>query len=174
MRDLPSAAGSAEIDLSDAERVARLRARGEAHADLGGPSATLPKNKVKLLLNLVALGVVALPRGGAVGVEIKGEAPAVSLVSAQGEPARLSEHVTSLLAGANGLTLDAHSIQPYYANRMRRGRHDRERRDPRQGSRAAGRLSAAFQYERQKRNGPGTCPASFASPDFGRLRLGRL
>ena len=42
-----------------------------------GTSATLPKNKVKLLLNLVALGVVALPRGGAVGVEIKGEAPAV-------------------------------------------------------------------------------------------------
>ena len=101
------AAGSAgaEIDLSDAERQ--------------GPPATLPKNKVKLLLNLVALGVVALPRGGAVGVEIKGEAPAVSfVVSAQGEPARLSEHVTSLLAGANGLTLDAHSIQPYYANRI--------------------------------------------------------
>ena len=84
-----------------------------------GPPATLPKNKVKLLLNLVALGVVALPRGGAVGVEIKGEAPAVSfVVSAQGEPSRLSEHVTSLLAGANGLTLDAHSIQPYYANRI--------------------------------------------------------
>ena len=26
--------------------------------------------------------------------------------------------MTSLLAGANGLTLDAHSIQPYYANRI--------------------------------------------------------
>jgi histidine phosphotransferase ChpT len=40
------------------------------------------------------------------------------VVRAQGEPARLSEHVTSLLAGVNGLTLDAHSIQPYYANRV--------------------------------------------------------
>ena len=116
------AAGSAgaEIDLRDAERVARDFVQGVKHTlTWQGPPATLPKNKVKLLLNLVALGVVALPRGGAVGVEIKGEAPAVSfVVRAQGEPARLSEHVTSLLAGVNGLALDAHSIQPYYANRI--------------------------------------------------------
>ena len=116
------AAGSAgaEIDLRDAERVARDFVQGAKHTlTWQGPPATLPKNKVKLLLNLVALGVVALPRGGAVGVEIKGEASAVSfVVRAQGEPARLSEHVTSLLAGVNGLTLDAHSIQPYYASRI--------------------------------------------------------
>src|SRR4029078_2529803 len=68
------AAGSAgaEIDLRDAERVARDFVQGPKHGlSWEGPSATLPKNKVKLLLNLVALGVVALPRGGAVGVEIK-------------------------------------------------------------------------------------------------------
>lgn len=116
------AAGSAgaEIDLRDAERVARDFVQGVKHTlTWQGPPATLPKNKVKLLLNLVALGVVALPRGGAVGVEIKGVAPTVSfVVRAQGEPARLSEHVTSLLAGAKGVALDAHSIQPYYANRI--------------------------------------------------------
>ncbi|MGB8708659.1 MAG: histidine phosphotransferase family protein, partial [Methyloceanibacter sp.] len=76
-------------------------------------------NKVKLLLNLLALGVVALPRGGTVNVEIKGEGPEVAFrVLAQGEPARLSEQVTALLAGANGMVLDAHSIQPYYAGRV--------------------------------------------------------
>ena len=116
------AAGSAgaEIDLRDAEKVARDFVQGAKHTlTWQGPPATLPKNKVKLLLNLVALGVVALPRGGVVGVEIMGEPPAVSfLVRAQGEPARLSEHVTSLLAGGNGITIDAHSIQPYYANRI--------------------------------------------------------
>ena len=62
------AAGSAgaEIDLRDAETGgARLRRKGQASARSGrGRRATLPKNKVKLLLNLVALGVVALPRGG--------------------------------------------------------------------------------------------------------------
>jgi histidine phosphotransferase ChpT len=80
---------------------------------------TLPKNKVKLLLNLLALGVVALPRGGMVTVEIKGEGAEVAFrVLAKGEPARLSEQVTDLLAGANGMVLDAHSIQPYYAARV--------------------------------------------------------
>jgi histidine phosphotransferase ChpT len=117
------AAGSAgaEIDLRDAEKVARefVGGSGKHQVVWQGPPVTLPKNKVKLLLNLVALGVAALPRGGAVGVEIKGDAPAVSFaVRAQGEPARLSEHVASLLAGANGVTLDAHSIQPYYAHRV--------------------------------------------------------
>jgi histidine phosphotransferase ChpT len=118
------AAGSAgaEIDLRDAERVARDFVQSAKHTlSWQGPPATLPKNKVKLLLNLVALGVVALPRGGTVSVAIKGEAPAVTFaVLARGEPARLTEHVTSLLAGANGTVLDAHSIQPYYANRVAR------------------------------------------------------
>src|SRR6476620_12693466 len=116
------AAGSAgaEIDLRDAERVARDFVQGGKHTlSWQGPPVTLPKNKVKLLLNLLALGVVALPRGGTVSVEIKGDAPEVAFrVLAQGEPARLSEQVTGLLAGANGMVLDAHSIQPYYAVRV--------------------------------------------------------
>ena len=116
------AAGSAgaEIDLRDAERVARDFVQGGKHTlSWQGPPVTLPKNKVKLLLNLLALGVVALPRGGTVTVEINGEGPEVTFrVLAQGEPARLSEQVTGLLAGANGMVLDAHSIQPYYAGRV--------------------------------------------------------
>ena len=116
------AAGSAgaEIDLRDAERVARDFVQGGKHTlSWQGPPVTLPKNKVKLLLNLLALGVVALPRGGTVNVEIKGEGPEVAFrVLAQGEPARLSEQVTGLLAGANDMVLDAHSIQPYYAVRV--------------------------------------------------------
>ncbi len=37
-------------------------------------------------------------------------------VTAKGEVAKLNEHVTGLLAGANGAPIDSHSIQPYYAN----------------------------------------------------------
>ena len=66
------AAGSAgaEIDLRDAEKVARefVAGSGKHQVDWQGPAVTLPKNKVKLLLNLVALGAVALPRGGVVNV----------------------------------------------------------------------------------------------------------
>jgi histidine phosphotransferase ChpT len=115
------AAGSAgaEIDLRDAEKVARDFVQGKHKLEWQGPAVTLPKNKVKLLLNLVALGVVALPRGGTVRVEISGEPPNVRfIVRASGEVAKLNEQVTSLLAGGNGVVIDAHSIQPYYASRV--------------------------------------------------------
>ena len=117
------AAGSAgaEIDLRDAEKVARefVGGTGKHQVNWQGPPVTLPKNTVKLLLNLVALGVVALPRGGTVSVEIAGSPPAVSfVVRAKGEAAKLKEEVKSLLAGANGVVVNSHSIQPYYARRV--------------------------------------------------------
>jgi histidine phosphotransferase ChpT len=115
------AAGSAgaEIDLRDAEKVARefVQGSGKHHLAWQGPPVTLPKNKVKLLLNLVALGVMALPRGGTVSATIQGTPPAVSFsVTAKGEAARLSDQVKSLLLGGNGVAIDSHSIQPYYAS----------------------------------------------------------
>ncbi len=117
------AAGSAgaEIDLRDAEKVARefLAGSGKHQITWQGPAVTLPKNKVKLLLNLVALGVVALPRGGVVNVEIDGTPPDVSfIVKAKGDSARLNDQVKSLLSGANGVAVDAHLVQPYYARRV--------------------------------------------------------
>lgn len=116
------AAGSAgaEIDLRDAEKVAREFVQSAKHSlAWQGPAATLPKNKVKLLLNLVALGLAALPRGGTIDVEVTGTPPAVGFtLRARGEAARLNDQVLSLLAGGNGVALDSHSIQPYYANRV--------------------------------------------------------
>jgi histidine phosphotransferase ChpT len=117
------AAGSAgaEIDLRDAEKVARdfVGGNGKHRVTWHGPAATLPKNKVKLLLNLVALGAVALPRGGSINVEIAGRPPSVSfVVRARGDAARLADQVKSLLAGTNGVTVDTHSVQPYYTRRV--------------------------------------------------------
>ena len=118
------AAGSAgaEIDLRDAEKVARdfMQGSGKHQLTWQGPALTLPKNKVKLLLNLAALGVVALPRGGTVSVEIAGTSPNVNfIVRAKGDAARLTDQVRSLLlSGANGVAVDVHSIQPYYASRV--------------------------------------------------------
>ena len=117
------AAGSAgaEIDLRDAEKVARdfVQGTGKHEVLWQGPPVTLPKNKVKLLLNLLALGVVALPRGGTISVEITGAPPEVGFsIHAKGTRAKLGEQTESLLAGANGVEVDAHSIQPYYARRV--------------------------------------------------------
>jgi histidine phosphotransferase ChpT len=117
------AAGSAgaEIDLRDAEKVVRdfVQGTGKHEVLWQGPAVTLPKNKVKLLLNLVALGVVALPRGGSVSIDVTGTPPDASFtVRAKGTAARLNDQVQSLLTGANGAEVDAHSIQPYYARRV--------------------------------------------------------
>ena len=73
---------------------------------------------MKLLLNLLLLAIVALPgRGGRRRVTV--EAPAVfSSATARGERARLSEHETKACSPARTASpFDAHSIQPYYANR---------------------------------------------------------
>ncbi len=116
------AAGSAgaEIDLRDAEKVAQEFVKSAKHTlEWTGMAATLPKNKVKLLLNLVALGLLALPRGGTIKVEIAGQAPNPDFtVLAKGEAAKLADQVRSLLTGGNGVALDSHSIQPYYAGRV--------------------------------------------------------
>ncbi len=117
------AAGSAgaEIDLRDAEKVARefVRGSGKHQVNWQGPPVTLAKNKVKLLLNLVALGAIALPRGGTIDVEIGGIPPSVDFViRARGDSARLADQVKSLLTGTNGVAVDSHSIQPYYARRV--------------------------------------------------------
>ena len=89
-------------------------------ASIGEEAArAIYEDKVKLLLNLVALGVAALPRGGEVNVEIAGTPEQVAItIRAKGDAARLEEMAMQLLSGANGASLDARSIQPYYTNRV--------------------------------------------------------
>lgn len=117
------AAGSAgaEIDLRDAEKVARdfVQVTGKHDIVWDGPALTLPKNKVKLLLNLVALAVQALPRGGTVNVAVSGDASNITFtVGGKGARAALNEQMKALLTGGSGIEVDAHSIQPYYASRV--------------------------------------------------------
>src|SRR3712207_2654348 len=113
------AAGSAgaSIDLGDAEQVARgMFTDDKVTLSWEGPRALLPKNKVKLLLNLVMLATNAIPRGGSIAVKVTGEAETAEFVlTARGPNARIPAHVEALLAGApeNG-AVDAHAIQPFY------------------------------------------------------------
>ena len=113
------AAGSAgaSIDLGDAEQVAQgMFTDDKVTLSWEGARALLPKNKVKLLLNLVLLATNAIPRGGAIAVRVAGEGEAAEFVlTAQGPNARIPAHVEALLAGTpeNG-AVDAHAIQPFY------------------------------------------------------------
>ena len=113
------AAGSAgaSIDLGDAEQVAKgMFTDDKVALSWEGPRALLPKNKVKLLLNLVVLATNAIPRGGAIAVKIAGDAAAAEFtLTAKGPNARIPAHVEGLLAGTpESGSVDAHAIQPFY------------------------------------------------------------
>lgn len=114
------AAGSAgaSIDTGDAESVARALLETEKTAFAWKAVRTyMPKNKVKLLLNLCQIAGATIPRGGVIEVEVTGEGETAALrVSAKGANARLQAGFADLLCGRAGAArVDAHSIQPYFA-----------------------------------------------------------
>jgi histidine phosphotransferase ChpT len=111
------AAGSAgaQIDTGDAEKVARgFIEDGKVKLDWTLPRALLPKNKVKLLLNMLLIAGNAIPRGGTLQVDPLGEGG--FQIKATGTIARVPPAVPGLLAGTSeGAAIDAHAIQPFYA-----------------------------------------------------------
>ena len=119
------AAGSAgaAIDTGDAENVARGFI-GDERTQLSWdmPRVLLPKNQVKLLLNLLVIAAGTIPRGGTIHmhgtvVDDRG----TFTLSTQGPSARIPSHVEQLLAGqSEGGTIDAHGIQPYYTGLVAR------------------------------------------------------
>lgn len=113
------AAGSAGmlIDTGDAEQVASAFLKNEK-PDLvwNGRRALLPKNKVKLLLNLVLVATGAIPRGGKITVDIEDPetAPRFQLTAA-GPMVRVPPKFLELHSGGKPEEpIDAHSVQPYY------------------------------------------------------------
>ncbi|AVO45713.1 histidine phosphotransferase ChpT [Phreatobacter cathodiphilus] len=121
------AAGSAgsAIDTRDAHQVATNFLNDDRTSiDWHIPPAFLPKNRVKLLLNLLMLAAGAIPRGGVIKVEMTGEGDTAGFaILVTGLNARVPPHAAELLAGipANEQgTIDAHAIQPYYAGLLAR------------------------------------------------------
>jgi histidine phosphotransferase ChpT len=121
------AAGSAgsSIDTRDAQKVAAAfvddeRTKLEWHI----PPAYLPKNKVKLLLNLIVIAQATITRGGAISAtQTGGELDTVFKITTQGRNIRIPPHALELLEGhvpPEQTAIDAHSIQPYYAGLLAR------------------------------------------------------
>ena len=115
------AAGSAgaQIDLGDAETITRgFFEDDKTKLAWNLPRALLPKNRVKLLLNLLLIAGQTIPRGGRLTVDPIGEGESMGFkISAAGVNAKVPPPVAALLAGdAGGTALDAHRIQPFYAS----------------------------------------------------------
>ena len=114
------AAGSAgaQIELGDAEKAVRgLFEDGKTVIMWQLPRELVPKNRAKLLLNILLVAAGAIPRGGTLDVE------AVNggyRVTASGQNARLAPAVADLLAGSPAQAVDAHTIQPLYAGILAR------------------------------------------------------
>jgi histidine phosphotransferase ChpT len=119
------AAGSAGavIDLGDAQGVARgFLEDGKTRLEWNLPRELLPKNRVKLLLNLLLLAGQTIPRGGTLKVDPVGEGQAMGFrISASGQNARIPQAVPGLVAGAPvGHAVDSHAIQPFYTGLLAR------------------------------------------------------
>jgi histidine phosphotransferase ChpT len=119
------AAGSAaaQIDLGDAQSMARAFIEDDKTRLVWNlPRVLLPKNRVKLLLNMLIIAGQTIPRGGTLTVEPVGEGEAMGFrIHASGPNARIPQAVPALIAGTseNG-AIDAHAVQPYYAGMLAR------------------------------------------------------
>lgn len=118
------AAGSAgvQIDLGDAEAMARGFIEDEkTKLNWNLPRVLLPKNRVKLLLNMLIIAGQAIPRGGSLTVDPVGDGDAMSFrIAAAGPNGRIPPHAAALLAGTPEGAVDAHAIQPFYTGMLAR------------------------------------------------------
>jgi histidine phosphotransferase ChpT len=116
------AAGSAgaQIDVGDAEKLVRgLLADEKTKITWNLPRELLPKNQVKLLLNMMLIATGCIPRGGMITVDPAVEGKGFRL-SASGLNARLAEPTVELMAGNSSHAVDAHAIQPVYTGILAR------------------------------------------------------
>jgi histidine phosphotransferase ChpT len=119
------AAGSAgaQIDTGDAEKVTRgLMEDQKTKIAWQLPRALLPKNRVKLLLNMMLLAAQAIPRGGELTVSAVGQGELMGFrIAATGTNAKVPLAVPALLSGnPPDHAVDAHAIQPFYAGLLAR------------------------------------------------------
>jgi histidine phosphotransferase ChpT len=112
------AAGSAgaQIDTGDAENMARGFFEDEkTKLTWGLPRVLSPKNRVKLLLNMLIIAQQTIPRGGLLTVTPVGEGDTMTFeIKAVGQNARVPQNIVDLLSGNHPTAIDAHAVQPHY------------------------------------------------------------
>src|SRR3981189_2288805 len=99
------AAGSAgaQIDLGDAQTMARGHIEdGKITISWNLPRLLLPKNRVKLLLNMLVIAQQTIPRGRAPALGPVGGGETMSFrVTAAGLHARIPQNIADLLSGSS-------------------------------------------------------------------------
>ena len=112
------------IDLKMAEEVSRdllNLGKGQSKHTLNwrAPVGYLPKDQIKLLLNLVALAVTALPKGGDIDVLVTPDlAKPGFLVRCRGNGARPPQYLPEFLVAGAAPAVDSMTVQAYFAVRI--------------------------------------------------------
>jgi histidine phosphotransferase ChpT len=118
------AAGSAgaSLDLGDAETAVRGLLQDDRLTIVWNlPRLLMPKNRVKLLLNLVLIAGGSIPRGGKLTIDPVGEGETMGFrLTAEGPYAKVQQSVETLLVEGSAEGIDAHAIQPHYTNLLAR------------------------------------------------------
>ncbi|MEM7300558.1 MAG: histidine phosphotransferase family protein [Pseudomonadota bacterium] len=111
-----SGSAGASIDTGDAQKAAEDYMAGEkAELEWSGPRLLLPKNKVKLLLNLLLVAAGAVPRGGSIKLSLEGAEEDIKFtIDCTGPNARVPAGFLDCLNGTLEGEVDAHAVQPYY------------------------------------------------------------
>lgn len=112
------AAGSsgAQIDVGDAHNMARGQFEdNRTILTWNLPRLLLPKNRVKLLLNMLVIAQQTIPRGGELTVDPVGEGEGLSFrIRSAGTNVRVPQKIADQLASTEQTSVDAHAVQPYY------------------------------------------------------------
>lgn len=116
-----SGGAGAIIEMAKAQDIARGVIEQNAKHKLiwhDGPPF-MAKDKVKLLLNLIANALTALPHGGQIHVTFEGsEASQAFVIRCSGNRARPPQHLPEFIMEQPTRPLDAINIQAYYTWRM--------------------------------------------------------
>lgn len=118
-----SSAAGTDIDTRDAEKVGMSYIAGEkSELEWKIEPVLLPKNKVKMLLNMLLISIGSVPRGGTITVSASGDAGAESFeIVSTGPKVLIPSGVPDLIAGRpQDGRIDAQVIQPYLTGLLAR------------------------------------------------------
>ncbi len=123
-----SSTAGTEFDTRECEKVARILFDIEkAELDWTIAPVLMPKNKAKLMMNMLLIAISAVPRGGDIRVSLDGEAGSESIIiTAVSDPEKkqrtfLPQNVVELLDGTpESGSIEARNIQPFYTGLLAR------------------------------------------------------
>ncbi len=116
-----SGSPKAQLDVGDAGELGQQLFEPEIKVTFNIPKMLVPKNRVKLLLNLMLIVSGIIPRGGSMNIDPIGSGETLGFkIRAEGPMVRVHPETESLLVGTPPEGVTAQNVQPFYAGLLAR------------------------------------------------------